>query len=42
MFIQHNAKVKFINADHIIINHNSRKEIVPLISLKSKTHIIKK
>lgn len=40
--IKQNVKVKFINADHIIINHNSREEIVPLISLKPKTPILKK
>jgi len=40
--IKQNVKVKFINADHIIINHNSREEIVPLISLKPKKPIIKK
>ncbi|MCU7833546.1 MAG: hypothetical protein KZQ56_13430 [gamma proteobacterium symbiont of Lucinoma myriamae] len=40
--IKQNVNVKFINADHIIINHNSREEIVPLISLKPKIPIIKK
>ncbi|NOQ77822.1 MAG: hypothetical protein GQ546_00310 [Gammaproteobacteria bacterium] len=40
--IKQNVEIKAINADHIVINHNSREEIVPLISLKPKTPIIKK
>ena len=40
--IKKNVDIKSINIDHIVINHNSREEILPLNPLKSKAPIIKK
>jgi len=40
--IKNNVKVKAIQSDHIVIDNNSRDEIVQLKKLKSKSPIIKK
>jgi len=40
--IKKNVDIKSINIDYIVINHNSREEILPLNFLKSKKSIIKK
>lgn len=40
--IKQNVMIKSIKADHVIIMHNSREEILPLDTLKNKNSIIRK
>lgn len=40
--IKNNVKVKSIQPDHIVIEHNSRDEVVPLKKLNSNSPIIQK